>query len=60
LGRGREYRSLAKVSTPVNWKQGEDVIVAGSVSDEEARELFGGFEPLSPTSGSSPQPNGKD
>src|SRR5713101_5222512 len=25
-----------KVATPVNWKQGEDVIIAGSVSDEEA------------------------
>ena len=29
-----------KVSTPVNWKRGEDVIIAGSVSDEEARELY--------------------
>lgn len=29
-----------KVATPVNWKQGEDVIIAGSVSDEEARSLF--------------------
>ena len=27
-----------KVATPVNWKQGEDVIIAGSVSDEEAEE----------------------
>ena len=27
-----------KVATPVNWKQGEDVIIAGSVSDEEAQE----------------------
>ena len=26
-----------KVATPVNWKQGEDVIIAGSVSDDEAR-----------------------
>ena len=30
-----------KVSTPVNWKQGEDVIIAGSVSDEQAKEIFG-------------------
>jgi thioredoxin-dependent peroxiredoxin len=29
-----------KVSTPVNWKQGEDVIIAGSVSDEEARKMY--------------------
>jgi len=29
-----------KVATPVNWKQGEDVIIAGSVSDEDARKLF--------------------
>jgi len=29
-----------RVATPVNWKQGEDVIIAGSVSDEEARTLF--------------------
>ena len=29
-----------KVSTPVNWKSGEDVIIAGSVSDEEARETY--------------------
>jgi alkyl hydroperoxide reductase subunit AhpC len=29
-----------KVATPVNWRQGEDVIIAGSVTDEAARELF--------------------
>ena len=29
-----------KVSTPVNWRQGEDVIIAGSVSDEEARQMY--------------------
>jgi len=29
-----------KVSTPVNWKPGEDVVIAGSVSDEQARELW--------------------
>ena len=29
-----------KVATPVNWKQGEDVIIAGSVSDEDAKKLF--------------------
>jgi alkyl hydroperoxide reductase subunit AhpC len=29
-----------KVATPVNWQPGEDVIIAGSVSDEEARERY--------------------
>ena len=29
-----------KVATPANWKQGEDVIISGSVSDEEAKKLF--------------------
>ncbi len=29
-----------KVATPVNWKKGEDVIIAGSVSDEDAKTLF--------------------
>jgi alkyl hydroperoxide reductase subunit AhpC len=29
-----------KVATPVNWKQGEDVIIAGSVTDEEARKTY--------------------
>lgn len=29
-----------QVSTPVNWKQGDDVIISGSVSDEEARKRY--------------------
>jgi alkyl hydroperoxide reductase subunit AhpC len=29
-----------KVATPANWKQGDDVIIAGSVSDEDAKTLF--------------------
>jgi alkyl hydroperoxide reductase subunit AhpC len=29
-----------RVATPVNWKQGEDVIIAGSVSDEEAKGIY--------------------
>ena len=37
------------VATPVNWKQGDDVIIAGSVSDEQAREKFpGGWKALKP------------
>jgi alkyl hydroperoxide reductase subunit AhpC len=29
-----------KVATPVNWKQGEDVVIAGSVSDEDAKKQY--------------------
>jgi alkyl hydroperoxide reductase subunit AhpC len=29
-----------RVATPVNWRQGDDVIIAGSVSDEEARQRY--------------------
>ena len=29
-----------KVATPVNWKLGEDVIIAGSVNDEEAKKIY--------------------
>jgi alkyl hydroperoxide reductase subunit AhpC len=37
------------VATPVNWKQGDDVIIPGSVSDEQAREKFpGGWKTLKP------------
>jgi alkyl hydroperoxide reductase subunit AhpC len=29
-----------KVATPANWKNGEDVIISGSVSDEEAKKIY--------------------
>jgi thioredoxin-dependent peroxiredoxin len=45
-----------KVSTPVNWKDGEDVIIAGSVSDDEAKELFGEWESPKPYIRIVPQP----
>jgi len=45
-----------KVSTPVNWKPGEDVIIAGSVSDDEAKELFGEWESPKPYIRIVPQP----
>jgi thioredoxin-dependent peroxiredoxin len=37
-----------RVSTPVNWQPGEDVIIAGSVSNDEAKELFGEWEAPKP------------
>ena len=45
-----------KVATPVNWQQGEDVIIAGSVSDDEAREIFGEWESPKPYIRLVPQP----
>jgi thioredoxin-dependent peroxiredoxin len=35
-----QLTSKYKVATPANWKQGQDVIIAGSVSDEDAKKLF--------------------
>src|SRR5205814_2075310 len=45
-----------KVATPVNWQQGDDVIIAGSVSDDEAKELFGEWESPRPWLRIVPQP----
>ena len=45
-----------KVATPVNWRQGEDVIIAGSVTDDEAKELFGDWESPKPYIRIVPQP----
>ena len=46
-----------KVATPVNWQQGEDVIIAGSVSDDEAKETYpDGWESPKPYIRIVPQP----
>ena len=45
-----------RVATPVNWQPGEDVIISGSVSDDEARELFGEWEAPRPYIRIVPQP----
>jgi hypothetical protein len=42
----------------VNWQQGEDVIIAGSVSNDEARQLFGDWREPRPYIRIVPQPNG--
>ena len=44
------------VSTPVNWKQGEDVIISGSVSNDEARQIFGDWKEPKPYIRIVPQP----
>jgi len=46
-----------RVATPVNWKEGDDVIIAGSVSDEEAKETYpDGWESPRPYIRIVPQP----
>jgi alkyl hydroperoxide reductase subunit AhpC len=46
-----------KVATPVNWKQGEDVIIAPTVSDEEAKQKYpGGWKAPKPYLRIVPQP----
>jgi alkyl hydroperoxide reductase subunit AhpC len=47
-----------QVATPANWKEGEDVIIAPAVSDEEARKKFPkGFETKKPYLRITPQPD---
>ena len=46
-----------KVATPANWQDGDDVIIAGSVSDEEAKQTYpGGWESPRPYIRIVPQP----
>jgi alkyl hydroperoxide reductase subunit AhpC len=46
-----------KVATPVNWKQGDDVIILTSVSEEEAKQKYpGGWKTLKPYLRVVPQP----
>jgi thioredoxin-dependent peroxiredoxin len=48
-----------KVATPANWKQGEDVIIAGSVSDEDAKKTYpDGWKAPRPYIRIVPQPRG--
>ncbi len=47
-----------KVATPADWKQGEDVIIAGSVSDEDAKKIYpNGWKSPKPYIRIVPQPN---
>jgi len=45
-----------RVATPVNWQQGENVIIAGSVSNDEAKEIFGEWDSPKPYIRIVPQP----
>jgi alkyl hydroperoxide reductase subunit AhpC len=45
-----------KVATPANWKQGEDVIITGAVSNEEADKIFPGYKTVKPYLRTTAQP----
>ena len=49
-----------KVSTPVNWQPGEDVIISGSVSNDQAKEIFGEWREPKPYIRIVPQPNSSE
>jgi len=45
-----------KVATPANWKQGDDVIITGAVSNEEADKIFPGYKTVKPYLRTTSQP----
>jgi alkyl hydroperoxide reductase subunit AhpC len=45
-----------KVATPVNWKQGDDVIITAAVNNDEAKEKFGDFKTIKPYLRTTKQP----
>lgn len=45
-----------KVATPANWKQGDDVIITGAVSNEEADKIFPGYKTVKPYLRTTTQP----
>ena len=46
-----------RVATPVNWKQGEKVVITGAVSNDEAKEIYGTWESPVPYIRLVPQPD---
>ncbi|HVF76009.1 MAG TPA: peroxiredoxin [Acidimicrobiales bacterium] len=47
-----------QVATPADWNQGEDVIITGAVSDEDAAQRFPGYTTVKPYLRTTPQPQG--
>jgi thioredoxin-dependent peroxiredoxin len=55
-----QLTAKSSVATPANWKQGDDVIILASVSDEAAKEKFpGGWKTIKPYLRLVPQPGAK-
>jgi alkyl hydroperoxide reductase subunit AhpC len=53
-----QLTSEHKVATPAQWQQGDDVIIAGSVSNDQAKEIFGDWQSPKPYIRVVPQPEG--
>lgn len=51
-----QLTARCKVATPADWKQGDDVIITGAVSNEEAATLFPGYKTIKPYLRTAPQP----
>ena len=51
-----QLTATKKVATPADWKQGDKVIIAGSVTNDAAKELFGSWEEPKPYIRMVPQP----
>jgi alkyl hydroperoxide reductase subunit AhpC len=51
-----QLTATKKVATPADWKQGDKVIIAGSVTNDAAKELFGSWEEPKPYIRLVPQP----
>jgi alkyl hydroperoxide reductase subunit AhpC len=45
-----------RVATPANWKQGDDVIITGAVSNDEADKIFPGYKTVKPYLRTTAQP----
>jgi hypothetical protein len=43
-----QLTAYSKVATPVDWKQGEDVVILPGVSNDQANDLFPGFRTIKP------------
>lgn len=51
-----QLTSKHPVSTPANWKQGDDIIISGSVSNEQAEKQFPGYKTVKPYLRTAAQP----
>lgn len=51
-----QLTSKHKVATPANWKQGDDVIITGAVSNDEADKIFPGYKTVKPYLRTTAQP----